>query len=95
MSLEHSPARDNQGTRATSGADPPDDPDYWHSLIGEKAAAAFLGLTDRTMQGMRQRGGGPPFVRLSARCVKYTRFRLKRWYDARLRISTSDSGQAA
>ena len=31
--------------------------DYWFALIGEKAAGAFLGLTDRTMQGYRHRGG--------------------------------------
>jgi hypothetical protein len=47
------------------------------------------------MQAMRQRGGGPPFFRLSARCVKYTRIRCKAWYDARMRSSTSDSGEAA
>ena len=72
-----------------------DDPGFWHELIDEKLAADFIDLTPQSMQGMRQRGGGPLFVRLSARSVKYTRFRLKRWYDARLRISTSDSGQAA
>ena len=75
--------------------EPGSDPGFWHELIGEKLAADFVDLTPRSMQGMRQRGGGPPFVRISARCVKYTRFRLKRWYDARLRNSTSDPGQAA
>ena len=70
-------------------------PAFWHELIPETEAADFLDLTPRSMQGMRQRGGGPPFFRLSARCVKYTRHRLKRWYDARIRTSTSDSSQAA
>ncbi len=90
MSLEHSPVRDNQGARATSRTDPPDDPDYWHALIDEKAAAAFLDLTVRTVQGMRQRGDGPRFIRISSRCVRYTRMLLKSYADARIRKSTSD-----
>ena len=72
-----------------------DDPAFWHELIDETEAADFLDLTTRSMQSMRQRGGGPPFFRLSARCVKYTRYRLRSWYDARMRSSTSDPGQAA
>ncbi len=69
------------------------DPAFWHELIPETEAADFLDLTPRSMQAMRQRGDGPPYFRLSARSVKYTRFRLKRWYDSRLRSSTSDSGE--
>ncbi len=65
---------------------------FWHELIAETEAADFLDLTPRSMQAMRQRGGGPLFFRLSARCVKYTRFRCKAWYDARMRSSTSDPG---
>ena len=42
--------------------------DYWHALIDEKAAAAFLGLTKRTLQAHRQKGGGARYVRLSSRC---------------------------
>ncbi len=72
-----------------------DDPAFWHALISETEAADFLDLTPRSMQAYRQRGGGPPFFRLSARCVKYTRFRCKTWYNARMRSSTSDPGQAA
>ncbi len=72
-----------------------DDPAFWYELIPETEAADFLDLTPRSMQAMRQRGDGPPFFRLSARCVKYTRYRLKRWYDARVRKSTSDPDQAA
>ncbi len=72
-----------------------DDPAFWHELIPETEAADFLDLTPRSMQAMRQRGDGPPFFRLSARCAKYTRYRLKCWYDARMRSSTSDPGKVA
>ncbi len=68
--------------------------DYWFSLIDEKAAADFLDLTSRTMQKFRQVGDGAHFVRISARCVKYRRVDLKAYADARLRSSTSDSGEA-
>ena len=95
MSLEHSPARDNQSAGATSGAEPPDDANYWNALIDEKAAAAFLGLKVRTVQGMRQSGDGPRFIRISSRCIRYTRALLKAYTDARLRKSTSDPGAGA
>ena len=93
MSFEHSPARicHNSG-----GADDlPGDPEFWFSLIDEKEAASFLGLTDRTLQKYRQRGGGPKFVRVSSRCVRYRRYDCNQYSEARLRASTSDPGQEA
>ena len=71
---------------------PVDGGDYWHSLIAEKPAGVFLGVTSRKMQKWRQDGDGPPYVRLSARCIKYTRAQLKKYADERLWASTSDSG---
>lgn len=65
---------------------------FWHSLIPESEAAAFLGLTPRCLQGWRYRGGGPPFVKISARCIRYRRSGLRAYADARLRTSTSDPG---
>ena len=100
MSLEHSPAR---GADAAIQGGAPDLPEtdppetalaYWNSLIDEKAGGDFLGLTPRTMQAMRQRGGGPPYIVVSARCLRYTRRRLKAWADERVRTSTADPGQA-
>ena len=68
------------------------DADYWLSLIDEKAAADFLDVTTRTMQSLRQRGGGPRFMALSARCLRYTRADLKAWAEEHVRASTSDPG---
>ena len=70
-------------------------PAFWHELIDEKAAGDFLSLTDRTMQAMRQRGGGPRYIAISSRCLRYRRIDLKNWADSRLRSSTSDPGQTA
>ena len=72
-----------------------DDADYWFSLIGEKKAAIFLDLTDRTLQKYRQVGAGPIFCRLSARSIKYRRHDLRLWSEAKLRTSTSDIGPKA
>ena len=96
MSLEHDPARSEPA--AAIGMDgsprgPPDASDYWQALIDEKEAGRFLGLTDRTMQAYRQKGGGCKFIRLSSRCLRYRRIDLKAWADARIRTSTSDPGQ--
>ena len=79
MSLEHSPARSDgagAGTKETV-ADLPPPPDavvnYWHALIDEKAAGEFLDLTARSMQKFRWQGGGPRYVVISSRCLRYRR----------------------
>ena len=98
MSREHHPSRSEPGT--VPGSDgfprgPPDASDYWQALIDEAEAAKFINQSKRTLQGYRYRGGGPLFVRLSRRCVKYRRIDLRRWAEARLRSSTSDAGPEA
>ena len=82
---------------AKQEAVPPSDPghDYWNALVDENVAAEFLKVTPRSMQAMRQRGGGSRFIRISARCIRYRRIDLKAWADACLRSSTSDPGEAA
>jgi len=69
--------------------------DYWYSLLDEKEAGAFLGLTARTLQKMRQRGGGCKFIRISSRCLRYRRIDLREYAEARIHCSTSDTGEAA
>ena len=69
--------------------------DFWYGLINETAAAEFLNLSVRSLQGYRYKGGGPRFVRISSRCVKYRRIDGREWAEARLRSSTSDQGQGA
>ena len=88
---EHTESLPTNGGISTSGQGA--DAEYWHALISEELAGAFLGVTARTMQKMRQRGNGPRYLVLSRRCLRYTRARLKEWADGRLRSSTSDSGQ--
>lgn len=63
--------------------------DYLDRLINEKEAAAFLGYSTRALQGWRLKGGGPAFVKVSSRSVRYRRRDLIAWADSRLRKSTS------
>jgi predicted DNA-binding transcriptional regulator AlpA len=65
---------------------------YWDQLVTEKEAARFLGYSVRALQNWRLRGGGPPYVKVSSRSVRYRRGDLRDWAFARLRTSTSDSG---
>ncbi|MBM3508453.1 MAG: helix-turn-helix domain-containing protein [Alphaproteobacteria bacterium] len=59
-------------------------------MIDEGEAATFLGYSVRALQNWRVRGGGPKFVKVSARSVRYRRRDLIAWADARLCASTSN-----
>jgi hypothetical protein len=48
------------------------DPD---AAMNEDEAAEFLGVSPRTLQRLRQTGGGPPYVRIAGR-INYRRRRL-------------------
>lgn len=64
--------------------------EFWQFLIDERKAAEFLGLSARHMQGLRSRGGGPIYVRISSRCVRYRRVELRQWAEERLAANTSE-----
>ena len=87
--MQVTPPPDPKAATVISGRDN----DYWQSLVNERDAGAFLGLTDRTMQALRQRGGGPKYILLSSRCIRYRRIDLRIWANARMRASTSDPGE--
>ena len=59
----------------------PPDPE---ALLDEAQAAAFLGFAPRTLQAWRQRGGGPLYVRISSRAIRYRRRDLIAWVEKRL-----------
>jgi hypothetical protein len=69
----------------------PRDPD---ALLFGAEMAYLLGLSVRTLEGLRLRGGGPPYVKL-LRSVRYRRGDGLAWAAAKLRRSTSDCGDAA
>ena len=66
-----------------------DDFNYLNELVTEREAAQFLGFTVRALQNWRVRGGGPRFVRISCRAVRYRRRDLIEWSEAHLVENTS------
>jgi predicted DNA-binding transcriptional regulator AlpA len=62
--------------------------------IDTDSAAALLGVTRRHLEKLRQEGGGPPFVKVGRRCIRYRVRDIERWQDARLANSTAERGAA-
>ena len=62
------------------------DPD---SLLNEEGAARLLGVSIRFLQKHRSTGDGPPFVKLSSRCIRYRRRDLRDWSESRIKTSTA------
>ena len=67
----------------------PNGNDYMDRLINEHQAADFLCYSVRALQNWRVRGGGPEFVKVSKRSVRYVRRDLQNWIDARKISNTS------
>lgn len=66
------------------------DADYLDRMINEHKAAEFLGYTIRALQNWRVRGGGPKFVKVSGRSIRYRRRDLIQWAEGLLVSSTSE-----
>jgi hypothetical protein len=57
--------------------------------MDERAAAEFLGMTPRFLQLARMSGKGPPYIRISARAIRYKPETLRAWLEERERTSTA------
>jgi predicted DNA-binding transcriptional regulator AlpA len=51
--------------------------------LNTKEAAAFLGLSPRTLEDWRWKRGGPPSHSISRNCVRYFRTELIEWVKAK------------
>lgn len=60
-------------------------------MMRETEVADVLGVSRRTLQGWRWRGGGPPYLRIGS-AVRYEPAAVRAWLDAQRRTSTSDDG---
>ncbi|MDK9721939.1 MAG: helix-turn-helix domain-containing protein [Rhodospirillales bacterium] len=69
--------------------------EYLDSLMNEQTAAAFLGYTVRALQNWRVRGGGPHFIKVSARSIRYRRRDLLAWTEERRFANTTEADAAA
>ena len=61
-------------------------------LLTAQQAAEYLGLTPRFLEMRRFNGNGPPYIRISSRCVRYQMSDLRIWTEQLRRTSTSDMG---
>ena len=62
-------------------------------FLDTASAASLVGLSRRSLEGMRVTGGGPPFRRHGRR-IFYDLTDLIAWSESSKRTTTSDSGPA-
>lgn len=67
-------------------------PEHPDALLYTVEAAFLLGLSPRTVEALRLRGGGAPYIQVTPKAIRYRRRDLEIWLDARRRTSTSDPG---
>ena len=54
-------------------------PGWLDEAIDTAEASRIVGFTPRTLDTWRSRGGGPPFLKLGRRAVRYQRRALFEW----------------
>ncbi|MFZ5618835.1 MAG: helix-turn-helix transcriptional regulator [Pseudomonadota bacterium] len=59
-------------------------------LLDEDEAADFLGLSPRTLQGLRVKGGGPDYIKIGSRAVRYRLSDLEDFIEDRRQSNTSE-----
>ena len=59
------------------------------ALMTTQQAAAFLGLSPRTLEGYRRKGDGPSFVAISRNLVRYRPADLRAWLEGRVAPHTA------
>lgn len=59
-------------------------------LLTETQTSRLINYSPRTLAAWRYRGGGPPFVRVSATSVRYRRADVRKWIESRTFGSTRD-----
>ncbi len=74
-------------------ADQKHNPEYLDQLLNEQEAAKSLSYSVRALQNWRLRGGGPHYVKVSARSVRYRRRDLIQWIETRTRSNSSEVKQ--
>ncbi|WP_319826478.1 helix-turn-helix transcriptional regulator [Thalassovita sp.] len=60
-------------------------------LMDERETASILCYSVRALQNWRHRGGGPKFVKVSARSVRYRRRDVLEWVEQRVVANTSQA----
>jgi predicted DNA-binding transcriptional regulator AlpA len=77
---------------ALSTGFPPESPSG--AVLPESLAARRLGIAPRTLQDLRLRGEGPPYVQITARRIGYLPADLDAWLRQRVVRSTAEVARA-
>lgn len=64
-------------------------PGWLEEAVSTRAASRLTGVPVCTLETWRSRGGGPPFLKLGAKTVRYQRRDLLDWMAAGHRRTTS------
>lgn len=59
------------------------------AVFRTRDASEYLGMPQSTLEKLRLRGDGPPFIRLTGRAIGYLKEDLDRWLRERRVSSTS------
>lgn len=59
-------------------------------LLTPAEVADFLRVGRRTLEQWRNRGGGPPYIRVAPNCVRYSHGQLTEWLGVRTFRHTSE-----
>ncbi len=62
----------------------PHDRPFELESIRTRDAAELLGVSVRVLEKWRREGGGPPFLRISRRCVRYRLKDIELWQEEQL-----------
>ncbi len=71
-----------------------DNVNFGNEFLTEKQAAAYLKFSAKALQKWRCLGGGPKFIKVSAKAVRYRLADLLDWADKRVVSSTSEKKEA-
>ncbi len=61
------------------------------SLMTQTEVAHYLCVKPRTLEAWRVRGGGPKYLPISQRCVRYRKIDLDEWIDQHIVANSSQS----
>ncbi len=89
MPNDTAPAAHTAALEEPGGRPIPAHPD---GLLFTVEVGFLTGLSPRSIEALRLRGGGPVFIQVTPKAVRYRRRDLDAWLDARVRKSTSDPG---
>jgi hypothetical protein len=64
-------------------------------IFDTKGAAAFIRVSNRTLEAFRVNGAGPAYLNPSPKIVRYLKSDLLSWLKNHRRVSTSDGGEQA